>query len=75
MSADLPGNGTLKSRPQSAEQIRAELERARQQIQSSAALLREEVAVATDWRAWYRRRPAVWIGAAVALGFYLGSRR
>jgi len=75
MSAD-GANGKLVplSRPQSAEELRAEIERTRQQIQHSVVALRDGVAVVTDWRGWYRKRPEVWLAAAFAVGLYLGSR-
>ncbi len=72
MSAD--SKLLLPGRTQSAEEIRRELEQARAQIQSSVAALREEVSVATEWRGWYRRDPLLWVGAAFAVGLYLGIR-
>ena len=83
----MQGNGALKSmasnpRPtpnrttsRTTEEIRAEIEKARMQIASTAALLRHEVSLRTDWRSWYRKNPALWLGAAVAIGVLLGSRR
>ena len=56
------------------EDVRAEIERAREQIQSSVVALKHEMSRATDWREWVRRRPGLCLGAAVALGFYLGYR-
>lgn len=70
----MPGSMLSKAPPDAAE-LRAELERAREQIRSSAVTLRQEVARVTDWREWVRRRPALCLGAACALGFYLGYRR
>lgn len=55
-------------------EVRAEIERAREQIQQSVVVLREEMSSAADWREWVRRRPALCIGAAFAIGFYLGAR-
>ncbi|MDQ3264688.1 MAG: hypothetical protein M3Y59_13640 [Myxococcota bacterium] len=72
MSAD--SGLILPGRPQSADEIRRGLEQTRQQIQTSVAALREEVAVATEWRGWYRRDPLLWVGAAFAVGLYLGIR-
>ena len=68
-------DGNLKSPAKSPEQVRAEIERARQEIQASVVELRQEVATAVDWREWVRRRPGVCVGAAFMIGFYLGSRR
>lgn len=75
----MSGNGpngklAVHTPPQSAEEIRREIERARQQIQTSVVALREEVKVATDWRGWYRKRPYAWVAAAFAVGLYLGTR-
>lgn len=71
MSADAKVMGP----PRSADEVRAEIERAREQIHSSVLALREEVSRAADWRGWVRRRPGLWLGAAFAAGFYLGSRK
>ena len=60
--------------PRSAEAVRAEIERAREQIQDSVLALREEVGRVVDWRGWVGKRPGLWLGAAFAAGFYLGSR-
>jgi ElaB/YqjD/DUF883 family membrane-anchored ribosome-binding protein len=68
-------NGELKPPAKSSEEVRAEIERAREQIQASVVALRQEVAEVVDWREWVRARPALCIGAAFAIGFYLGSRR
>ena len=70
----MSGNGELKLKSQTADEIRAEIERARQQIQTSVTALREEVAVATDWRVWYRRRPYAFLAAAFAVGVFIGTR-
>ncbi|HEY4392487.1 MAG TPA: hypothetical protein VGP64_00415 [Polyangia bacterium] len=51
------------------------VERARERVESSLMALREEVARQTDWRRWVRRRPATFLGGALALGFLLGYRR
>ncbi len=56
-------------------QVRAEIERARQQIESSVVGLREQMAMRTDWREWVRRRPGLFLAGAFVLGFALGSRR
>lgn len=55
-------------------QVREEIERAREQIQSSVVALRYEVSSVADWREWVRRRPGLFIGAAFGIGFYLGLR-
>jgi hypothetical protein len=53
----------------------SDVERARERLASSMLALRHEVARKTDWRSWVRRQPAPFLGAAVALGFWLGYRR
>ena len=53
----------------------SDVERARERVASSMLALRDEVARKTDWRAWVRRQPAPFLGAALALGFWLGYRR
>ena len=72
MAADAKVETSLA--PRSAEEVRAEIERAREQIQTSVLALREEVGRVSDWRAYVRRRPGLWLGAAFAAGFFLGSR-
>lgn len=63
----------IKTKPASATEVRAEIERARAQIASSALALRQEVAARTDWREWVRRSPVLWVAGAVLLGFLFGS--
>lgn len=53
----------------------SDVERARERVASSMLALRDEVARKTDWRSWVRRQPAPFLGAALALGFWLGYRR
>jgi ElaB/YqjD/DUF883 family membrane-anchored ribosome-binding protein len=69
----MTGNGPTR-REQNPEEVRAEIEKAREQIQSSVVALRYEMATATDWRKWVRGRPAVCMGIAFAVGFYFGMR-
>jgi hypothetical protein len=57
------------------EQVRAEIQRARDQIALSAQQLRQEMARRADWREWVRQRPLPFIVGAFALGVWLGSRR
>lgn len=58
----------------SAEQLRQEIERTREQLATSVVALRREVSVRTDWREWVRRKPGVVLGAAFAIGLYVGFR-
>jgi hypothetical protein len=53
----------------------SDVERARERVASSMMALRDEVARKTDWRSWVRRQPTPFLGAALALGFWLGYRR
>ena len=53
----------------------AALERSRERVERSMSALRAAVARTTDWRAWFARRPGVFLGAAVLVGFMLGYRR
>jgi len=71
----MPDGEALKSPPKNSQQVREEIERARQEIHTSMAELRQEVATAVDWRQWVRARPGLCLGAAFAIGFYLGHRR
>ena len=52
----------------------AALERSRERVERSVSALRAAVARRTDWRAWVARRPGVFVGAAMLLGFMLGFR-
>ena len=52
----------------------AALERTRERVERSVSALRAAVARRTDWRAWVARRPAVFVGAAMLLGFMWGFR-
>jgi hypothetical protein len=57
----------------SPDEIRASIERNRQELGTSVVKLRTEVARVADWRAQLRRNePTVLIGAA-AVGFVLGG--
>ncbi len=63
----------------SVEQLRAQLAVARERTHRSFAALeaelRSEVAVFTDWTAAFQARPGLFLGAAFALGFLIGSNR
>jgi hypothetical protein len=71
----MPGNGQPKAEPRSPAALRAEIERTRSELVTSVSALREEVAQATDWRAWVRKRPLLCVGAAFMVGFLIGQRR
>jgi len=53
----------------------AALERSRERVERSVSALREAFVRRTDWRSWVARRPAVFLGAAMMLGFMLGFRQ
>lgn len=53
----------------------AALERSRERVERSVSALREAFVRRTDWRSWVARRPAVFIGAAMMLGFMWGFRQ
>jgi len=53
----------------------AAVERSRERLERLVGALREAVARRTDWRGWIARRPGVFVGAAVVLGFIWGYRR
>ncbi len=59
----------------SPQQIRAEIQRAREQIASSMMALKEEVQARTDWRGYVRKNPVPFFAGAFALGFLLAFRR
>ena len=65
-----------KTQPYS-EVARAEaaIERSRERVERSVSALRDAFARRTDWRAWVARRPAVFLGAALMLGFMWGFRQ
>ena len=71
----MPSNGQPKAEPRNPAALRAEIERTRAELATSVYALREEVAQATDWRAWVSKRPLMCVGAAFMVGFLLGSRR
>jgi hypothetical protein len=71
----MPSNGQPKTVPRDPAALRAEIERTRAELATSVSALREEVATATDWRAWVSKRPLVCVGAAFLVGYWLGSRR
>lgn len=63
----------------SVEQLRAQLavarERTKRSFEALESEVRNEVAVFTDWHAAFQARPGLFLGAAFALGFLIGSNR
>ena len=53
----------------------AEVERTRERVALSVVALRDEVVRQTDWKNWFARRPAAFLGAAFVAGYWLGNRR
>jgi len=53
----------------------AALERSRERVERSVSALRAAFVRRTDWRSWVARRPALFLGAAVVLGFMFGFRQ
>jgi hypothetical protein len=68
-------NGETVKTTRTPAELRAEIERAREQIAETAAALKREMAARADWREWIRRKPALCIAGAFALGFVLSYRR
>jgi hypothetical protein len=56
------------------DEVRAEIERTREEIVSSANALRREMAMRMDWKRWVRQNPGLFIAGALVLGFWLGMR-
>jgi hypothetical protein len=57
------------------ELARARLRLARQHTQLAVTALRSEVTVQTDWRAWVRADPGVYLAAAFFFGLFLAKHR
>ena len=64
-----------KTRSPTPSEVREEIDRARDQIASSAVALRQEISAKTDWREWIRGRPTAFILGAFAVGLMFGIRR
>ena len=77
MSAGDPLDGQATDPSLSDELARAEsdVERARERVAQSMMALRKEVARQVDWKSWVQRRPMLFVGGALAVGFWLGNRR
>ncbi|MCI0574430.1 MAG: hypothetical protein L0Y66_27165 [Myxococcaceae bacterium] len=59
----------------SADEVRAEIARARAQISDSMVALRHEVSLRTNWRRWVHEHPGLCLTGAFVVGFWLGTRR
>jgi hypothetical protein len=71
----LEGGSARTSAVDAVARAESDVERTRERLASSVLALRDEVVRKTDWRRVVRRQPAAFLGAAVALGFWLGYRR
>jgi len=56
------------------EEVRAEIERYRQELSSSAVVLRDKMRDLADWHQWVASEPWAFVGGAFALGFIIGYR-
>ncbi len=56
------------------EDVRAEIARYREELSTSAVVLRDKVRDLTDWRQWVAERPWTFVAGAFAAGFILGYR-
>lgn len=63
-----------RPRPRDPDEIRAEIERARDEVADTLILLRDEVQARLDWRWMVRRRPYAALGAAFFAGLWMGWR-
>jgi hypothetical protein len=53
----------------------AEIAAAEAELAASVAALRHEVRARSDWREWVKRHPGITLGAAFALGLFMGSEK
>jgi hypothetical protein len=56
-------------------EVRAEIDRTREEIVCSAAALRQQVAMRMDWRQWVKQNPGFFLAGAFGVGVWLGSQR
>jgi len=57
------------------DEVRADIERTRAEIVSSANALRREMAMRMDWKRWVGQNPGFFMAGAFMLGFWLATRR
>jgi hypothetical protein len=60
--------------PQALRDAQAEVRQSREHLIHAGLALRDELHQVIEWRAWYRRAPAIWLGGAFCLGYFLGRR-
>ena len=64
--------GTDSQQVQALSEARERVRRGREQLIHAGLSLRGELEEAADWRTWYRRSPALWLGGALVLGYFVG---
>jgi hypothetical protein len=69
-----PSGQPSRPPPRDPAQIRAEIERARDEVADALILLRDELQARLDWRWTVRRRPGAAVAAAFFAGVWLGWR-
>ena len=62
----------LAKRAPTAEELRAELQLNRRELQRSAEAVKDQL---TDWRTYLRRYHLAFVAGAFALGYWIGSNR
>lgn len=63
-----------RSPPRDPTEIRADIERTRDEVADALIVLRNEVQERLSWRWFVRRKPAAALGAAFVAGVWLGWR-
>ena len=66
--------GVIDTRRRSQEEVRREIARAREDVQTTALALRQKVDAMTSIDEWVRKHPLEIVGAAFALGLIVGYR-
>jgi ElaB/YqjD/DUF883 family membrane-anchored ribosome-binding protein len=60
--------------PEDLARAEADVARARERVASSVVALRQELVRRSDWRHWVAEHPLAAMGAALAVGCWVGSR-
>jgi hypothetical protein len=55
-------------------EAQAQIRQSREQLINTGLALRAQLHEVFEWRAWYRRNPAIWLGGAFVLGWFVGRR-
>jgi ElaB/YqjD/DUF883 family membrane-anchored ribosome-binding protein len=56
------------------EQVRADIEVAREATLKSLDVVRQELTDAVDWKSHYRRHAWQWLAVAAGIGFLIGTQ-